>query len=278
MSDEDKKLYLSIVADRKPYFQQYIYPALRKDYLSYIANTKRKALRMFRKDVDELKATPEDQLTPEERKFLSDFETYCPVIDTDDTINRICHRVEKEFKSYVSKKKEETTFDPDILKTNEPYTDRHYWMVKKIFDEYNDRLEEYNKSIRSKRVNTHDASVVRSMMKDDFRKRCEIVCPNKESLCNLIIDMTYKKEKSRGFAWDVCGDQIVKNLLKNNDYKINIPVMDENGDIEFRGHKYRIETIDYPIEEDLGDCTFMMDYMTDSEYQNMSSMIQENIA
>lgn len=247
MSDEDKKFYLSIVADKKSYFQQYIYSSLRKDYMSYVANTKRKALRLFRKDVDELMATPEEERTPEEREFLFNYELYNPVVDGTDTINRICHRIEKEFAGYITRQKEELEFDHNILKSGTPYSDRQYKAIRKLYMEYRGRVEEYSKAARKKRVDSYDMNERTALMKEDFKRRCEEQCPGAEMLCDIIVDIAYEREGTRQFAWDIVGDQIIKNLLAHNDGKINIPVLDdENGDVEFRGHKYRMETVDYP--------------------------------
>lgn len=53
--DELRDFYRSIVADKKPYFMRYIYPALMKQYNQYIKNTNRNCLREFQMTVDELR-------------------------------------------------------------------------------------------------------------------------------------------------------------------------------------------------------------------------------
>lgn len=245
MNDEEKKFQLSIVADRKGYFQQYIYSSLRKDYLKYEANTKRKALRLFRKDVDELRSMFEEELTPEEKQFLVDYELYCPVIDGTDTINRICHKVEAEFASYVTHQKEKTSFDPEILKSGVKYSKVYSTEIRKIYNEYKDRVSDYAIYTKKKRIDSYDANVQFSIMKEEFKRRCEEICPNNEMLCDIIVDLVYEKETGRQFAWDIVGDQIIRNLLAKNGNTISIPVLDEDGDVEFKGKRYRFERVPY---------------------------------
>ena len=40
------------------------------------------------------------------------------------------------------------------------------------------------------------------------------------------------------FAWDVCGDVIIENLLEKNNYVISYPTQDESGDVEFNGFRF----------------------------------------
>ena len=48
--------------------------------------------------------------------------------------------------------------------------------------------------------------------------------------------------KNKTFAWDVAGEQIFNNVVKNNNYIITYPVKDKNGDIEFCGNKFSLHT------------------------------------
>ena len=61
-------------------------------------------------------------------------------------------------------------------------------------------------------------------------------------LTNIIIDVCYASNKSKSFAWDICGDEIFKNVLKNSGGQIQFPIKDENGDIEFCGNTFSLLT------------------------------------
>ena len=49
---EKRRFYLSLVADKKPYFMRIIYPALMKQYNTYIKNTNKNAMREFQMTID----------------------------------------------------------------------------------------------------------------------------------------------------------------------------------------------------------------------------------
>ena len=68
--EEEREFRLRVLADKKPYFMRYIYPALIKQYTTYIINTKKKCLREFRVGIDELLRKPKEELTADERGFL----------------------------------------------------------------------------------------------------------------------------------------------------------------------------------------------------------------
>ena len=61
-------------------------------------------------------------------------------------------------------------------------------------------------------------------------------------MTNILIDICYTSNKNKSFAWDIAGEQIFNNVLKNNNYKIQYPIKDIDGDIEFCGNKFSLYT------------------------------------
>lgn len=103
MTDDEKEFQMSICADKKPYFMQFIYPALHKSYKDYVRNTNMKSIFLFKKDVSELKETPEHELSEDEKIFLRNYEKYNPVTEYPCVMNRICWAVSEELDRYISK-------------------------------------------------------------------------------------------------------------------------------------------------------------------------------
>ena len=58
----------------------------------------------------------------------------------------------------------------------------------------------------------------------------------------MFIDLCYTSSKNKTFAWDVAGEQIFSNVLKNNGYQITYPIKDDNGEIEFCGKRFTLYT------------------------------------
>jgi hypothetical protein len=61
-------------------------------------------------------------------------------------------------------------------------------------------------------------------------------------LANIVVDLCYTSSKSKTFAWDIAGEQIFNNVLKNNGGTITYPVKDSGGDIEFLGKRFSLHT------------------------------------
>ena len=71
-----------------------------------------------------------------------------------------------------------------------------------------------------------------------------MVCPNKYALCNIVLDITYARNTTKKFAWAICGDVIVENLLKANNYIIEYPALADNGTFDYAGNKYELRRIE----------------------------------
>lgn len=250
MDDGDEKdFYRRIVADKKPYFMRYIYPALMKQYNTYVKNTERNALREFQMTVDELKQIPLGEATDRQRDFLRYYEYRMPVGTHNCVMNRICRKFEEAFDGYIGKHNSAVKFDYTIMRSDAEYTPRQYSSIKKLYDDYNRRLMSYSVFADYERIDEYDAFSTLSMMNSEFRKECDKISPNSDVLCNIILDICYRKSSTKRFAWNMCGTQIIHNLLKRNENQISYPVLDANGDIEFSGLKYSIETKTIGVDE-----------------------------
>lgn len=243
IEDEDKRrFYRSIVADKKPYFMRYIYPALSRQYNTYIKNTNRNALREFRMTVDELEALPADQLTERQSDFLRYCRVRMPVGLGDCVMNRICRRFEEAFDGYIKRAFKEIAFDYTIMKGDAEYTKSQASAIKKIYEDYNARLQSYIVYAHYDKVDRDESNATISAMRDEFVQECVSLCPDSKVLCNIILDLCYKRSTSKKFAWDICCEQIVTNLLAKNQWQISAPVYDRDGDIEYCGKMFRLIT------------------------------------
>lgn len=238
--ETERSFYRSIVADRKPYFMRYIYPALMKQYNTYIKNTDRNALREFQMTVSEMKKIPCEKLTDRQKDFLRYFDYRMPVGIGDCVMNKICRRFEDEFDGYISKHNTSVKFDYAIMRSNADYSRSQFNAVKKLYEDFNKRLRNYAIFADYERVDECDSYKEMSIMNDEFRKECSIICQNKDSLCNIILDICYTKNFTKRFAWSMCGKDIIHNLLSKNNHTISFPVIDKNGDIYYCGERFSV--------------------------------------
>lgn len=257
---ERREFNLRIIADKKPYFMRYIYPPLMKQYNAYIKNTSVKCMREFRRGLNELLATPDDELTEDQRTFLKYYHSRMPVGMNDCVMNRICRTFEREFDKPSRLISEGIAFDPEIMKSGVEYTKRQFLAISKLCKQYVEGLcadmQVTKDGMRTER-SADRVSLVENRRRV-FLEECAKVCSNSQQLCDIIIDVCYQKAGTKQLAWDVCGQEIVRNLLAHNDYTITYPVQDDDGEILYNGERFSIIQRrgvcvgDYFEREDLG--------------------------
>lgn len=246
--DEEREFYRSIVADKKPYFMRYIYPALMKQYNTYIKNTDRNALREFQMTVAELQALGDDEITDRQREFLKYYYHRMPVGTGGCVMNKICKRFEDAFDGYIGKHNAAVKFDYHFMRSDAEYTPKQFNAVKRLRDDYNRRLSSYAVFADYERVDEYDSFAALSMMNEEFRRECSVICPDSKALCNIILDICYTKSSTKRFAWSMCGDDIIHNLLSSHAGVISYPALDAGGEFEYCGERYTVETIQIGVD------------------------------
>jgi hypothetical protein len=234
----DKQINASIAAEIKPWFFIYRYSQLKSDLDKYVKSVKSNCKIRFGKSLDDLYSS-EDK-SEEEKAFIYNYEKYMPISRAPGTMNRICWRIEDEFKTMDVLPN--VNFDYSILKSNVEYTQDEYDAIKQLYDEHNKNMQLFLKGIKKNDSSKEEREVFVSQLIEEFSNACSAVCPNVEVLTNILVDICYTSNKNKSFAWDIAGEQIFNNVLKKNNYIIQYPVKDSNGDIEFCGNKFSLYT------------------------------------
>lgn len=244
-----REFNLKILADKKPYFMRYIYPALMSQYNTYIKNTDKKCIREFRQTVDELLEKDEKERSSAESEFIEYYYKRMPVGIHDCVMNRICRCFENEFDGYFAKNAIDEDFDYEIMKSGQEYTTTQFNAVFKLYDQYTKRLQEFIQFSKKERIDEDEFASKRSVMLRDFKIECQRACSNSETLCDIILDLCYSKSGSKQFVWDMCSDEIIENLLKKNNNIISFPVLDDDGNIEFCGNRFSLMSKEVNYDE-----------------------------
>ena len=233
-----KEIDYNIAAEIKPWFFIYRYSQLKSDLDKYMKSVKSNCKIRFGKTLDDLCAS--DYRTDEEEAFIYNYEKYMPISRAPGTMNRICWKIEDEFKTVDVLP--DVEFDRTILKSDAVYSQEEYDAIKELYDEYGKALLLISKGRTKNETNGEDIEINILQLKERFMDECASVCPNNEVLANIVVDICYTSNKNKSFAWDMCGEEIFHNILKNNEHKIHFPVKDENGDIEFCGKRFSLHT------------------------------------
>lgn len=244
MEDEDERdYYRMIVADKKPYFMRYIYPALMKEYRKFIKDTNRNALREFREDVGELMSKDVSDLTDRQRDFLRYYKIKMPVGVGDCVMNRICRRFEDEF-DLMQLDINDELFDYEIMKDNSvEYSRRQFDAVKKLYDEYNKKMSALTVLGKNEKMDEFEFNSYFDIIDEEFSRECHDICSSDSVLCNILLDICYRKSCTKRFAWKMCGETIIHNLLRNNNNTVNYCEMCEDGDIIYSGNRFALKSV-----------------------------------
>ena len=231
---KEKQFDMGIVADKKPYFMTYVYPHLKKEYDTYTKNADFKCLTMFGLHIEDF--CDKQFFTKEEDDFLKYYQTLMPVGSNPCVVNRISWILNSEFNGYLKNINSANTFDYNILKSDTDYSQKSYNEIKKLYKEYLAKVEMFKRKASTERI--EDSQIERRKLVDSFKKDCELICTNKDELCNIVLDICYKTENSKQFAWDICGDVFVRNLLLKNNYVLSYPEKNDEGDFDYMGFNF----------------------------------------
>ena len=235
---QDKQINANIAAEIKPWFFIYRYSQLKSELDKYMKAVKSNCKIRFGKSLEGLYAC--DNRTDEENAFIYHYEKYLPVSRAPGTMNRICWKIENEFST--TDVLPSVDFDISILKSDVEYTQEEYEQIKQLYDEYNKSMQLFLKKQNQNDFGDDEVGFDIVHLKDIFIDECSKVCPSSEVLANIVVDLCYTSNKNKTFAWDVAGEQIFNNVLKNSGYIIQYPIKDENGDIEFNGKMFSLYT------------------------------------
>lgn len=250
LEDEEQRNFCRrIVADKKPYFMRYIYPDLARKYNTYIKNTDKKALREYQMTVAELQSLPADKLSDEQSDFLRYYEYRMPVGRNDCVMNKICRMFEANFDGYIARNGGDEPFDYQIMKSGQEYTPRQFDAIKQLYNEYNKRLRIYSVFTDYEKIDKIESSSTIALMNQEFIKECAGICPNKKVLCDIVLDICYTRSGTKRFAWSMCGEEIIDNLLRKNNNTIAYPTLDENGTLEYCGNRFTVEYQKIEVDE-----------------------------
>lgn len=239
-----KEFNQSIAATRKPYFMTYVYPSLRTQNNQYQKTSNQGVARRFWEygiyTIQDL-IDYEDK-TDEMNDFLDYYFKMNPTGTHSCIVNKMCWIFESVFKSYLSSKREQPQFDYSILKSNTNYSRTDYNRVYAVYQEYQKRMALVQQSIKCGKYDSESAWSVKSQYSNWVKMECEKICPNEDELCDIVLDICYQTENSKQFAWEMCGEIILKNLLRASNGVIKYPEQTaEVGEFTYCGMNFNIK-------------------------------------
>lgn len=230
----------------------YRYAEQAAEYNTYITKTNSSAERQFGKSVDELLSS--DGWTQEEELFVHWYYKKLPVGVSNCTMNKVCSHVEACVKTIKNSwKRKSLDFDYTIYKSDSEYSKQDFREICRLVDDYKAELERCVMMAKRDHLSKEEASLQKEHIIERMIADCGGVCNDWKMLCNLVLDATYGRNKAYQFAWAICGEEIVKNLLELNGRVITYIEANPDGDVEYAGRKYAVRKV--RADESYGDCT-----------------------
>lgn len=227
--ENNSEMNRKIVAPYKPYFMSYVYPSLKKKYVKYIKDNELDICSKFRKfNIHSIAELQEyEPKTDEMKAYLHYFEKGKAIGLNPCIVNRICWGFEKAFPSYAKLQLPIEDFDYSILKCNTEYSKKDYDSICELYKLYKINLDTHIRDVSAGNSDNDDI-IAHSETIEYFKSEAYKICSNRYELCDIILDMCYRSESSKRFAWEIVPDVIIENLLKLNDNKISYPCLGGN--------------------------------------------------
>lgn len=250
MLEEQKekiKFENSLLIEKRPYFMRYLYGNYNLEYKNYVDNFDNICQLKFGCDLEDV---PKDiENTPKFIKFKERFNRYSKFLMTDGVMNKVCHYMESRCQDIKFKLKNNSNQDYIKLYMNNTIEITNE-KIKVMTDKYN----EYMKRKNSKEEKGEKDTVSFDSYCNNLRDEMFEISIDKSEVATLAVYVCYilNPNKPKDFAWDICGDGIVENIMNNtNGQIINIPRLNKNGDIKYLGKNYSVESVGIDNEQDI---------------------------
>ena len=244
----EKRFNLSILANKKPYFFIYNYDKLKSEFMEYYKPNNQVCRVKYKCEIHEL--YKKENKTEKELEFIRNYEFGSPVNVTPCLCNKIAWMVEDHFRD-VSLLYKSEPFDCELLKNPSiQYSTNLYNKVRQIKEDYDKAVQLSLKTRLRTMGDSYEANENKDTMLENFTDLLYEVCGNEEVLCNVLVDVCYNSNKSKSLLWDVCGDMLIRNLLRNKGNKLSFPLQSEDGDFTYKGLTFKMEVVEFEIDSE----------------------------
>lgn len=240
-TNEEREFNKRICANKKPYFFQYNYPEIKRDCKK---EEEKKTIRCWLEQLmspQDFKA--KENKTPEEELYLKELEEV-PVSKAESIMNKICWYLEKETKK-IKLESKNCQFDNSILMSDTQVSPK---TKKEVIDTFNTLKKEYIKiNSQYTKEDKENKLKLRVAFMENLKAELEETCSNIDMIVNTLVEHCYKKNDSNiSLIYELYGNTLINNLLKNSNYEINtFRACEENEEptFTFLHNNYICETV-----------------------------------
>lgn len=245
-----KEFNNSICANKKPYFMFHLYKHCKADYDKHFNVYDTYSQIKFDCGIKDL--INKENRTDEENQHVSDYYLYMPLLNSDCLMNKICWYVEKINEEKFKIKNNTMTYETIDLMMDKtiPKNETMFKKVEKIYEEFKSKRKD-EAILNTYETYENDESEISNEidnMNESFRNKLLSVCSNIKELANYAVELDYlprakdkrinKVTANKDFTWKLCADGVLSNIKSNGNGKIIIPILNNDGNIEYLGKRF----------------------------------------
>ncbi len=228
--NEENLLSNRVLLNRYPYFFRYIYPETDRKYKKYRNQADVTCRQKFLLPLEDLEKLPDK--TEEQELFLENFDRYSPVLDSQSTMNRLCHYME--------------SLRLDIAARTRADTKKEIWKLYQSSKPYDSYYRPVVEALREVMKQKSADQILDIGGGRSFAACLEAVCPDQEILTNCLVDYFYQERpaSNKELLWSTYGFHMYENLKKNKSLATaRFPFPDPEGSISYLGYRYSLKEV-----------------------------------
>jgi hypothetical protein len=232
---EKQEFYNKIVCEKRPSFFRFLYSHYMTRYNKEIRKYDLYSRMKFNETFDGI--VKKERRTEEEEMLYGLYRRKSYFLDNNSVVNKLSRYMRTSL-GLINKYSNKSSRDFDynlLLSKNFEFNEEKFNKIKILLNYYT----------KFKRGMWHDSDNHITNL-DAFisylKKLSYDISSNDSELANYAVLATYGDEVSKvDFAWKIFPQGIIENIISNSDNKIQIPVADEDGTIEYLWNKYSIK-------------------------------------
>ncbi len=154
-------------------------------------------------------------------------------------MNRLCFDIEKWEKKFRWKRTYGDFNYKIMIDENIEIDDAIFSEIESAYIDFCKEMAQHAKDQREIRQNPEyrDFVIDWGYYYNQYRKRCNSICPDRKMLANIAVILSYEKypNKNKKFIWCVASEGILKNLKQQD---VLLPAKCENGNLVYLGKRY----------------------------------------
>jgi hypothetical protein len=221
------ELHHRTICDKRPYFFRYLYTNYEKEYKERKAGYDNYCKIMFDGDLNYI--INKDNRNDEENRIVRNYYRFGNLLDSECTMNNLCHHMESEVQ-LLKKNNKLKTFDfKSLVSEGIEFRQKNQLVIANIHDKY----VQYKKSINYKSRSS------------GFQEMMHWLKGQSDSIITSSDEIVYwASDFGSSFLLDVFSDDLINVLKEHSNNQILVPVKGNDEYMDYMGSKYEMIRID----------------------------------